>query len=323
MGVNVKKVVAASMGVAMGVAPVMPSVGVSEVNAESVQSRGYGVTLGNQYTMTWTASDNGKVKDYDMAINGNKLVVKIQQMKFQSGQELEWTIKLINSAGQVVGTQKASECAIVNNERVATFNNLTPGNYTVRLDPSLHIYDGVVNVGVSFTSDGNVSDWKDHWAREEIQKAMTNGWVDTADIFRPNDGMTRAEVVKVINRAYGLKGTTSLPFNDVKPGDWYYNEIQIALANNLISKDVSFRPNDKVTRQEFATMISNIETGKKGDPVHDKYMKYQDYYQSGEWARDSIEYTIEKGYMGKGGQVFNPVNNITRAEAVTTLARIK
>lgn len=320
MGIKEKAMVV-GMGMALGVAPVFNSVNI--VDAQNVESRGLGVTLGNQYTMTWSASDNGKVKDYDMTVPGNKLVVKIQQMMFQSGQELEWTIKLINSAGQVVGTQKASECAIINNERVATFNNIAPGNYTVRLDPSLHIYDGTVNVGVSFTSDGVVSDWKNHWASAEIQKAMNKGWVVTADIFRPNDPMTRAEVVKVINKAYGLTGSTDLPFNDVNPGDWFYNEIKIALANNLISKDVSFRPNDKITRQEFATMISNIETGKKGDPVHDKYMKYQDYHQSGVWARDSIEYTIEKGYMGKGGEVFNPVNNITRAEAVTTLARIK
>ena len=106
MGIKEKAMVV-GMGMALGVAPVFNSVNI--VDAQDVESRGLGVTLGNQYTMTWSASDNGKVKDYDMTVPGNKLVVKIQQMMFQSGQELEWTIKLINSAGQVVGTQKASE----------------------------------------------------------------------------------------------------------------------------------------------------------------------------------------------------------------------
>lgn len=323
---KLKRAMAVGMGVTAGIAPIMMNV--NTINANGVE-RGTAVNLGQQYTMTWTSADNGKVKDYDMTISGNKLVVKLQQMKFQSGEELNWDIKLLNSAGQLVSTQKASDCAVSNNERVATFNNLSAGKYTVRLDPSLHIYDGSVQVGVSFSTDGNggtvetASDWKNHWAKDGIQEAMDKGWVVKDDTFRPNDPITRAEVVKIINKAYEFTKIGDEPFTDVNKGDWYYDEVRIALAKGVISKDTNFRPNDKITRQEFAVMVSNIETGKVGDPNHDKFAQYKDYNQAGDWAKNSIEYTIERGYMGAGGEYFNPANNITRAEAVTTLTRIK
>lgn len=172
-------------------------------------------------------------------------------------------------------------------------------------------------------SYGEENDWGNHWASKYIQQAMDKGWVCKSDEFRPDDRITRAEVVKILNRVYGYNTKGNIPFNDVYPNDWFYDEVRIALNNNVISYDANFRPFDFVTREEFATMISNIETNKKGDTYHDKYINYKDYNQSSPWARNSIEYVIEKGYMGHGGQVFNPNDSIIRGEVVTALSRVK
>lgn len=172
-------------------------------------------------------------------------------------------------------------------------------------------------------SYGTDNDWGNHWSREYIQQAMDKGWVCKSDEFRPDDRITRAEVIKILNRVYGYNTKGDIPFNDVYPNDWFYDDVKIALNNNVISSDTKFRPYDFVTREEFTTMISNIETKKKGDSNHDKYINYKDYNQSSPWARNSIEYVIEKGYMGKGGQVFNPTNSIIRGEVVTALSRVK
>lgn len=165
------------------------------------------------------------------------------------------------------------------------------------------------------------NDWKNHWASSYIKKGMDNNWIVTTDTFRPDDQLTRAEAVTMLNRVYKFKDMGEIPFEDVNPGHWYYHEVSKALCNGVISADSKFRPNDPVTREEFATMISNIETDKKGDSNHDKYMNYKDYNLSSDWAKNSIEYTIEKGYMGADGEYFNALNNITRAEAITTLVR--
>lgn len=166
-----------------------------------------------------------------------------------------------------------------------------------------------------------VTDWINHWGSNSIETAMMHGWVSVNSLFRPDDSITRAEAIKILVEAYDFKKTKEVMFSDVNKNDWYYNYVSIALANNVISEDIYFRPNDKITRQEFATTISNIETKKQGDPNHDKYIKYEDYNDSGSWAKNSIEYVIEKGYMGVNSNKFNPLNNITRAEAVTTLIR--
>ncbi|MGL6229430.1 MAG: S-layer homology domain-containing protein, partial [Culicoidibacterales bacterium] len=51
--------------------------------------------------------------------------------------------------------------------------------------------------------------------------------------------------------------------------------------------------------------------------------KYSDYNKVSSWAINGVEGVIEKGYMGQGITAFRPKDNITRAEAVVTINRVK
>ena len=48
----------------------------------------------------------------------------------------------------------------------------------------------------------NYSDINGHWAEKNIKLAMNNGWVTTSNIFRPNNSITRAEFITIVNNAY-------------------------------------------------------------------------------------------------------------------------
>lgn len=58
-------------------------------------------------------------------------------------------------------------------------------------------------LGDEYTGEGieDFSDTADHWAAEDIRRCVEAGWVTTEeDAFRPDDLITRAEVMTIINR---------------------------------------------------------------------------------------------------------------------------
>lgn len=83
----------------------------------------------------------------------------------------------------------------------------------------------------------NFTDLAGHWAKEEIERAVSLGWImGYADgTFRPDNPITRAEAMTMINRVLCripedgddlLPGMKTWPDN--QPGDWYYLAVQEA-----------------------------------------------------------------------------------------------
>ena len=50
---------------------------------------------------------------------------------------------------------------------------------------------------------------------------------------------------------------------------------------------------------------------------------YLDANNISNWSKSSVEGAIESGYMGAGSKYFNPKSNITRAETIVTIERVK
>lgn len=86
-------------------------------------------------------------------------------------------------------------------------------------------------------------DIDEHWAKEYITFAEKNGWVKGygKDEFKPDDKITRAEAVKIINNVLGKKADKELldslenikEFSDVSKEHWAYYDV--LLASNTIS----------------------------------------------------------------------------------------
>ena len=69
-------------------------------------------------------------------------------------------------------------------------------------------------------------------------------------------------------------------------------------------------------------MISNYE--KLADSNYEKLNKFNDKNNVSAWAKSGVEGMIERGYMGGySDNTFKPKGQITRAEAVVTLSRVK
>ncbi|CEN79968.1 S-layer homology domain-containing protein [Paraclostridium sordellii] len=180
-------------------------------------------------------------------------------------------------------------------------------------------------IKVTVKSNINIIDIKGHWSESQINSFISSGYINgyIDGTFKPDNSITRAEFVKIFNKYFGLNKTSGKVFNDTKT-HWAKQEIDIAITNG-VANGVSlteFRPDEPITREQAAKMISNYM--KLDDANHDKVTKYKDKYQISNWALNSVEGVMELGYMnGYEDNTFRPINNITRAEAVVTLSRIK
>ena len=69
-------------------------------------------------------------------------------------------------------------------------------------------------------------------------------------------------------------------------------------------------------------ILTNIMKNK--DENLDKLNAFKDGNKTSQWAQSSVEGAIEAGYLNGDNQgLLNPTNNITRAEAISMLSRVK
>ncbi len=86
-------------------------------------------------------------------------------------------------------------------------------------------------------AEGGFSDIANHWVRESIERAAALGWINGYEdgTFRPDNAITRAEAMTMINRVLNrdpVENDDLLPdmrvWSDNRPGAWYYFTVQEA-----------------------------------------------------------------------------------------------
>ncbi len=212
----------------------------------------------------------------------------------------------------------------------------------------------------------DTTDFKDSWAKEEILESMLSGYVDVSKDFRPTDSITRAEFAKIVCTVFGLEVNTNTqvePFNDVADNAWYAKYIAALYNAKGVNKgtiingyeDGTFRPNDKITRQEAAKIIASAYTIAKPGVMKQEEMKndkaelttvatagvvegtikvngttynidtvtkFKDDKEIATWADASVLNLVNNDVIkGYEDNTFKPGNTITRQEALAMLVR--
>ncbi|MDI6817682.1 MAG: S-layer homology domain-containing protein, partial [Actinomycetota bacterium] len=111
--------------------------------------------------------------------------------------------------------------------------------------------------------EGAAPSFKDtggHWALGHIEKAKSLGFIDgyKDGSFRPNTGITRAEICKMVAYAKQYRLGESLNAFPDCSGHWAETYIATAKENGVVSgfPDGTFRPSANATRAEASKMIS-------------------------------------------------------------------
>lgn len=165
-----------------------------------------------------------------------------------------------------------------------------------------------------------------HWAKADIDEMVAKGIVQgySADnTFRPDNTITRAEFVTLVNRAFQFTTPATTQFTDVAPADWYAQQVSCAVAAGYIQGfgDGTFKPQNLITRQEVFTMIARVL---KLDLSSDNTIlqRFQDGAQIPEWSRGAIIALLEKGLItAYPDNTLRFAQNMTRGESVVFLKR--
>ena len=140
---------------------------------------------------------------------------------------------------------------------------------------------------------------------------------------RPQNNITRAEVATIFFRLLTdetreANMTKSNGYNDVKDGDWFCCAVSTLSKMGIIKgyEDGSFKPNDPISRAEFAAIAARF------DPDGDKTpAAFADV--TSHWAKDEISIAANHGWIkGYEDGSFKPDQKITRAETMTLVNRV-
>ena len=183
------------------------------------------------------------------------------------------------------------------------------------------------NGGAAVYSDAKTfGDVKSHWAKREIREMATMNYINGSnEKFRPEDDITRAEFVSIMVRILGFDVTETgeAPFSDVKPTDWFAQDIALAAKKGLIKgyENDIFKPNSPITRQEIGAILGTILDEKlTDDQIKSILSNYDDNVQK--WARPSVAAAIKAEIIqGFPNNIFGGQLNATRAEATVMLLR--
>lgn len=88
-------------------------------------------------------------------------------------------------------------------------------------------------VFINNIADVNFRDINGDWARDYILRLVTRGIIDNSNFYRGDDGLTRAEFLKIVIRTTGWElplSNTSLPFKDIVMNGWYEPYVSLALS---------------------------------------------------------------------------------------------
>lgn len=139
-------------------------------------------------------------------------------------------------------------------------------------------------------------------------------------VFAPADYITRAEVTQAFYRLLLDKsGGQGEAFPDVAADAWYHQAV-VTLAGKGILKgyeDGSFRPDQPITRAEFATIASRFAKTSSA-----KAVTFPDV-PANEWYHGAVQTAVSYGWIkGYEDGSFRPGQPIARAETAAIINRM-
>jgi len=168
------------------------------------------------------------------------------------------------------------------------------------------------------------------WYYDAVMYAYANGLVNgvTPTTFDPQGGMTRGMFVTILGRMAGVDTTAYVgqsTFDDVDVNIYYAPYVAWAVKNGIVNGTGGnkYSPDMLIDRQQLATFFVryceafDVKYGE--DTVT---TQPADIDQVADWAKDSVLKLWSKGILNGDGTNFNPVDEATRAEAVTLSTRM-
>ena len=173
-------------------------------------------------------------------------------------------------------------------------------------------------------SDVKSNNWFYDYVTYMAGKGIINGYAEDGT-FRPNNNVDRKEFITMMVNTFGLTAKTTINYNDVPSGSWYYDYYSKAAAQGFL-KDVftgsTMRPADELKREEAAALLMAYLDYPEDEKASTS--KFEDYY---EIDSDYRTYVLQAAKVGiidgieeDGELYFRPDQTLTRAQAAKILS---
>ncbi|RED33791.1 S-layer homology domain-containing protein [Paenibacillus sp. VMFN-D1] len=167
-----------------------------------------------------------------------------------------------------------------------------------------------------------VKDINGHWAEKQLQEWVNQGTLKGFEdgTVRPNQSITRAEFIALVNRIFGYTESAQVQFNDLSSSNWAYTDVAKAVKAGYVQgyQDQTIHPSADVTRQEAAAMIGKVVGLTAGQT--DSLSTLKDADRISAWSKQGVAAVLESKIMnGYPNQTFEPQKSLTRAEAVVLI----
>lgn len=256
------------------------------------------VTVTSQYTITVKQTEGGKIAP--------------ETVKVEKGKDQSFTITA--DAGYVL------KDVLVDGKSVGVVTS-----YTFEKVSANHTIQAVFEKQPFQFADVDPNGWAAPYIYDLYDRGMVDGV--GGNLFAPTRSITRAEFVKLLAGAAGVKAEDlskdASTFTDVEHGSWYEPYVVWAVENEVATgtSATTFAPTALITRQEMATMLYRfaVNTGVEL-PKTAETAAFADADSIADWAAEAVTAIQQAGIIdGIGGNLFAPTDNATREQACKVL----
>lgn len=163
----------------------------------------------------------------------------------------------------------------------------------------------------------------------ELMKGQGDKDAAGREYFRPENSMTRAELVTVL---YNMEGQPPVQFeaifDDVTSEKWFATQVTWASQNGLVfgTADKIFEPDTPISRQDLATILYRYAVDYKGIEMNVENVDallgaFSDADRVGNYAKVAMAAMNQAGVITGDGNRLKPQENATRAEVASMLSR--
>lgn len=174
------------------------------------------------------------------------------------------------------------------------------------------------------------------WSHEGIDYCVRRSLMVGTGVgtFSPNAVCSRAQIVQIL---YNLSGDTTdygnyyLPFTDVAPGDWFYEAVAWAYANDIVAgtSATTFAPNVDITREQMTVILYGYTA--KYAPAFTgggtSLGQFPDAGSVANWAYAAMNWAVGNGLISGiesyGVTYLTPQGSATRAQVAAILMRFE
>ncbi|WP_027400138.1 S-layer homology domain-containing protein [Anaerovorax odorimutans] len=164
----------------------------------------------------------------------------------------------------------------------------------------------------------------EHWASTYLNNLVNQDVMkgDSYGRLYPENAITRAEFVAMINRAFGYTEKGVKKFKDVDKNAWYADDISIAAKQGYFEGSGKNKANpDGLLKREEAVVL--LCKALKIEGINEDNFEFEDSRNFSNWSKDYINAAAEKNYIkGYPDNTFRPNGQMKRGEMAKVLSEV-